>query len=233
MNDRHCINKLEVRQFFKKNAASLMFERRSLFMKLSKMIARNTLCSLLLLNVACGRYGDPQPPEFFAPQGVNNLQVTADLNGVLLKWEAPEQDRRGEALKSIDGYFVNRRIISKASDLLDPDIEDEVLGTVLDTHLQVLKDLRQKAIEEGKISRKVSVDEALKRFSYVDSTVKPGVTYLYSIVPFNQGRTEGLVPLKAKVLFRGDSSVVTMIETEEADLKKFTGFKKQKNTLVF
>ncbi len=168
---------------------------------------------------ACGRYAAPKPPEYFSPRSVNELKAEASLDGVLLTWKAPDNDLRGEPLKSMDGYFIKRRVITSPSDILDDDIEDELLATIEDNHIKVLKELRDKAIEEGRISRKVTVDEELKKFSYLDTTAKAGVTYIYRVVPFNQGDVEGLVPQLVKVAYLGDNSFVSIIETDDMDVE--------------
>ena len=198
------------------------------------MIKKFLLISFIALSISsCGRYGDPQPPEYFAPQGVKDLSANANISGVEIKWVAPDTDRSGDQLKSMEGYFIERRIITKPSDILDPDVEDVLIATIPDTHLKILKELRKKAIEEGKISRKVSVEHDLKEFKYFDEDVTPGTTYIYSIVPFNQGETRGLVPLQVKVLFRGDASVVTIIETEDTENIKLKKNINRKKTGIF
>ena len=185
-------------------------------MKRSFLVGAFLFTSLLS---GCGRYASPKPPEFFSPRSVKELKAEASLDGVLLTWKAPDNDLRGEPLKSMDGYWIKRRVITSPSDILDDDVEDELLETIEDNHIKILKELRDKAMEEGRISRKVTVDEELKKFSYLDTTVKAGVTYIYRVVPFNQGDVEGLVPQLVKVIYLGDNSFVSIIETDDVDFE--------------
>ena len=165
----------------------------------------------------CGRYGAPRPPEVFAPRGVEALQARADLEGVHLSWTAPDRDAKGEQLKSMNGYYVYRKAIERPSDISDRGVEYEELAEIPDAHLAKLDALRKQARAEGKISRKVKVDQAELEFKYTDSSPRPGVTYLYRIVAFNQGSVEGLVPKLVKVVYRGDASVVSLVDAADID----------------
>lgn len=175
------------------------------------------VCLLALLTAACGRYGEPRPPEYFSPRGVQDLKARADLEGVHFEWRAPDQDRRGRELESMNGYYVYRKSITKPSDIVDPSIEYDELAEIPDTHVAARDELRKQARAEGKISRRVKVDPEMLEFSYTDTSAASGQTYLYRIVPFNQGDVEGLVPKVVKVLYRGDASVVSLVDAADID----------------
>jgi len=182
----------------------------------------------LFLCSACGRYSAPQPPEYFAPRSVNSLQVSSSIEGVNLSWIAPERDLLGKPLKSIDGYYIYRREIILPTDIQRLDVDDELITTLSDNHLFVLRKLREEAIEKGMISRKVEVDKSLMTFSFIDKNVKPGNTYLYTVVPYNQGDVKGGTRSRALVNFRGDASTVSYIESSDSEVKKVTRQRQQK-----
>jgi hypothetical protein len=176
---------------------------------------------LLIALAACGKFAPVYPPESFAPASVRELGVRADQAGVHFNWEAPDQSQRGKDLKSIEGYYVLRKQLLGDADLLDTEVEFEVIATIDDRHLLERDALRKTAREEGRISRTLDVDPALKKFSYSDSTVKPGSTYAYRIVPFNQGGVRGRVGQTVRVLFRGDSSELSGIKGADFDDLEF------------
>ncbi len=165
----------------------------------------------------CGRYGYPKPPELFSPRAVQDLRAAAGLEGVRIEWAAPSKDRQGEELASMDGYSVYRKLIERPSDMADDEIEYELLAEIPDTHIEVLKELRKKAREEGRVSRSVKVDPQLMQFSYVDASPVPGRTYIYKIVPVNQGGEEGQVQRLVKVIYRGDASVVSIVDSGDIE----------------
>ena len=64
---------------------------------------------------------------------------------------------------------------------------------IKDQHVQIREQLTERAERENKSTRNIKVDSQYKAFEYSDITVKPGATYLYKIVPVNQGNVEGEV----------------------------------------
>lgn len=160
---------------------------------------------------ACGKYAAPRPPEDFSPREVDALQAAADLQGVQLSWRAPERDMRGRPLKSIEGYWIYRKEIAQLSDIMDVSKPDVLLAVIPDTHLLELDKMRAEAEKAGRLTRRVKVEEEKKRFAYTDLNVQSGKTYLYRIVPFNQGGVAGHYNQLVKVLFRGDSSEIAFI----------------------
>ena len=182
-----------------------------------RVLSRTLLVSLLLCSlVGCGKYGRPLPPEVFGPAEVTDLAARNEGAGLLLSWRAPSKDVRSRELKSIDGYRVVRAALP-VGDIgsADPG-QEQAKGAVSfgqsafieDTHLTVLGKLRDAARAEGRNPRHVKGDPALTRFTFIDTTVKPGETYLYKVVPVNQGGIEGLVREGVRVTFqRGESTI--------------------------
>jgi hypothetical protein len=181
---------------------------------------RSVWACLLLITMlscaACGRYKNPLPPEVLAPRGVDAFMVTPRADGVLLSWKSPEVDRRGKELKSIEGYQVQRKQIVNRGDETAEDVAFKDLGFVKDRHIEVREKLRAEARAQGKIGRSIQAPEELTSFSYLDRTAAVGSTYLYQVLPMNQGRTEGLVLEVARVVFRGAQSEAVIIDADQA-----------------
>ncbi len=161
----------------------------------------------------CGKYGPPVPPEALTPQSVQQLEFSAQMEGVTFTWRSPEQDRRGEELMSLDGYTIYRAAIDDFDSYIeDPFEASQELAFIPDSHIMVREDLRKEARLKGLATRKVKVSSDLKSFRYVDTDLTPGLEYVYMIVPMNQDGEEGEVSQYIRVLFRGDSSEVRMID---------------------
>jgi len=187
----------------------------------------------ILCLVGCGRYGPPLAPEVLAPQAVSDLQTTAQVDGIHFAWSASNHDVRGRDLKSIDGYRIYRKEIVKKSDVVDPDVEYKLLTTIEDKHVIDLKKKQEGAKKEGKISRRVKADPTLTKFDYLDSDLQPEHTYVYKILPINQGGVEGGKPKKlVKVLYRKDQSEVSEIENSEAPAEEYGPDKTPDNNSV-
>jgi hypothetical protein len=180
------------------------------------------ICVLCLWAQACGRYGNPFPPEALAPQAVGNLSAKASETSIILAWTAPRNDLRGRELSTLDGYKIYRQQLSaEVTAEAVPTrkrLEPELLAIIPDTHIAVRDELRVRAREEGKLARRVRVDPELVNFEYSDQDVLVGSLYKYTIVPFNQGRVEGLTREAVEVLFRGRQSRILIGAKEiEAD----------------
>lgn len=169
----------------------------------------------VVLTAGCGKYGKPLPPEVLAPAAVQSLEIRTEIEGVTFRWRSPDNDVRGEKLKSIDEYRVYRREIASGDALLKIGATYTLLTTIPDTHLSEKKRLQDEARAAGKIGRKISVDESLSQFEFSDRSLRPGTTYLYRITPVNQGGTEGGGMMLVKVLFRGDTSLVEEVDASE------------------
>jgi hypothetical protein len=176
---------------------------------------------LLLLGVvlatACGRYKVPYVPDELAPKGVQDLKVIGEKDGVLFTWYAPEIDRRGKELKSLEGYRIQRKELLRRGDETNPDVKFEDVGFVPDTHIELRDELRKKARAEGKIGRTVQAPPESTTFAFKDISTKDGGKYLYQVIPENQGGVEGVVPKFTKVLFRGEQSEITTLNSFEIE----------------
>ena len=181
-------------------------------------LVRITIISACL--VSCGKYLPPLAPESLAPAAVQMLEVTADLQSVNFKWDASEKDQRGETLKSIDGYRIYRKELEKPSDLINDDIRYELIATVQDIHLAELKKLKDLALEAGAPTRKVKIDDQLKHFSFSDSNLSAGSLYAYQIIPYNQEGEEGETNKIIKVLFRGTTSEIILIDQTKQEIEE-------------
>lgn len=177
-----------------------------------------SLSALLVAIVtqACGRYRPPLPPELLAPTGVINLSVQASEKAVAFAWTAADVDRRGKELKSAEGFLVERKELVARGDEIDPTVEFKKIGFLPDKHVQVREKLREEARAAGKVGRTVESPAEYTSFSFTDSTPVLGKTYLYQIVPVNQGGTRGKVEQLAKVVFQGAQSAVVMVPSKEA-----------------
>lgn len=164
---------------------------------------------------ACGRYRAPLAPEELAPAAVENLTVATTDKAVVFTWIASDKDRRGKELKSAEGYSIERKELAHRGDETDPTVEFEKLGFLKDSHVEVRERLREEARASGKIGRTVRAPEEQMKFTFTDSTPKSGTTYVYQIVPQNQGGTEGQVGQLVKVVFQGAQSTVVMNVSEE------------------
>lgn len=166
--------------------------------------------------IGCGRYRPPIAPEQLAPAAVEGLVVTASDNSVNFTWIASDVDRRGKELKSVEGYSVEKKELVHRGDETDPSIRFEQIGFLEDDHVVVRDRLREEARAAGKIGRRVKAPTENLSFSYTDTTPVSGKTYLYQIVPRNQGGVEGQVGQVVKVVFQGVQSTIVVSASEEA-----------------
>jgi hypothetical protein len=170
---------------------------------------------ILISLSACGRYQAPLTPEELAPAAVEGLVVTTTDKSVMFTWVASDKDRRGKELKSAEGYSVERKELVHRGDETDPEVEYEKLGFLKDTHVEVREQLREEARAAGKIGRTVKAPEEKMKFTFTDSTPVIGKTYVYQIVPQNQGGVEGQVGQVVKVIFQGEKSTIALNLSEE------------------
>jgi hypothetical protein len=175
-----------------------------------------SMAVIAIMAQACGRYRPPLPPELLAPSGVINLSVQASDAAVAFAWTAADVDRRGKELKSAEGFLVERKELVARGDETDPSVEFKKIGFLADKHVQVREKLREEARAAGKVGRTVESPAEHTSFAFTDSTPVRGKTYLYQIVPVNQGGTRGKVEQLAKVVFQGAQSAVVMVPSKEA-----------------
>jgi hypothetical protein len=169
----------------------------------------------------CGRFAPPVAPERVAPKAVRDLAAAGTAGMVTISWTTPESDRRDKQLRQIDGFSVYRKTILKERDVTDPDIEFELLAEVKDTAVADREARRLEAIELGAISRRVKFDPERAKHSFEDKTVKNGATYLYKVVPTNQGGVEGGIDQFISVTFRGDTSDIAMVSAAKLGVADF------------
>jgi hypothetical protein len=163
----------------------------------------------------CGRYKPPLPPEMFAPKAVDALSVTASEAGVVFSWTAPDEDRRGKELKFIDGYAIQRKTIAEKGDETNPKVRFETIGFIRDQHVQMREELRAAARAEGKIGRTIESPDEYTKFSFVDASAQRATTYMYQVVPQNQGGADGVVREVARITFKGAASDIAMVPSLE------------------
>jgi len=176
-------------------------------------MSKHPLIFLIILCLsACGKYGSPVPPEALSPRGVQELNVTAELEGVRFNWKAPDLDLRGKELRSMDGYRVLK---IEGSNPLGQEMS--IRAEIPDNHVSELQKLKKAAMEQGKIVRRVKVDDQMKKFEFLDKQVTSGKTYTYQIVPVNQDGVLGEASKFVRVLFKGDQSDILMIDPLELD----------------
>ena len=185
---------------------------------------RFSFVNLLFFLNSCGKYLPPLPPEYLAPSAVKNLQVTADVQNIVFNWESPDTNQKGEDLKSIEGYRIYRKELVKQSDLINDEIQYQLITTINDTHLEVLDKLKKEALEANLPTRKIKVGDELKKFTYIETNLTPGKIYAYQITPINQDGTEGEVNKIVKVLFRGTSSEINLLDQVKLDTDEVEEF---------
>jgi hypothetical protein len=176
------------------------------------MFKISLLVAVSLVFLSCGKMLPPSPPEAYSPKPVSNLVVSTDTGAVNFAWDASDQAQNGKELKDMGGYNVYRKTLNQNSDLRSNKIKFDLITSIPDMHVAELIRLRDEAIEKGQLSRKVEVDEKLKKFSFSDKTAQPGQLYAYRIVPFNQGGVEGAYDKIVRVSFRGASSEVFLFD---------------------
>lgn len=180
------------------------------------MLSRNFLVILSLVSLsACGKYGPPLPPEAVSPSTISKLEVKASDNSIAFNWEAPDSDQRARPLKSIDGYRVYRKQISKRGDIADADVSYSLLGEIKDSHLVQLNKLRMEAEAKGQPTHRVKTDPNMSKFAFEDPRLQLGAQYIYRIAPYNQGNIEGRVAKLVKVNFNGAKSEISMINNPD------------------
>ncbi|NDC39097.1 MAG: hypothetical protein EBZ48_13800 [Proteobacteria bacterium] len=160
--------------------------------------------------IGCGRYMRPIPPEFVSADAAQEVKVQGTVGGVRLSWSSPVKDRRGKELKELDGYRIERKSLVKNGDTVSGRVRFQQLSFVQDGSVKELQKQKELLRSQDKPSHRAKIDPALQQFEFIDTTVKPGEQYLYRIVPRSY-YGDGAVRVVARVLFRGDSSEVSML----------------------
>ena len=170
---------------------------------------------------ACGRMLPPFAPEDLAPKRVEQLEVVALDSGIQFSWLAPEMDTRGEPLRSLDGYIIERKLIEEPSDVVDETLSYDEVGAVRDSFFRALEVEQKQMKAEGKPTRKARVDDTIRRHTFLDDSLELDNRYLYRVIPINQGGEKGEVSAFVDVEFKGVSSEIVLSEQlgEETDLE--------------
>ncbi len=168
-------------------------------------------CASFVLE-GCGRYGKPLPPEYLAPASIKELEVTSAADGVKFSWQSPDHDRRGKDLKTIDGYKVLRKEVALSdSSELEKAGDFSVVATVGDTHLVELEKQKQELLAQEKPARRLKPEAESTTFSFTDSSVVSGKSYLYRIMPFNQGGVLGQSKQTVRVVYSGANTQISIL----------------------
>ncbi|MCI5065154.1 hypothetical protein MRY87_05485 [bacterium] len=173
------------------------------------------LVALVVMGVSgCGRYGPPLPPEAYAPAAVQQLVVSASVEGVQFQWQSPNDDRRGLELRDLAYYDIRRVETDDLAAFLEEPIEEsELVGRVYDRSTLILEEKRRQARQKKLPARKVRLESALRTHHFLDSSARPGSTYLYLVVPVTERGTAGEVLQYVRVVFSGTSSQVSFLES--------------------
>jgi hypothetical protein len=136
--------------------------------------------------------------------------VVALADGIQFSWVAPEEDIRGEELRSLDYYQIERKVIAEPSDVIDETISYEEVGLVPDRYFAQLQAKQEELVEKRLPKRKAVVEESFKKHQFIDRSLMNGTRYLYRISGVNQGNESGAVDSYVDVEFAGLNSVVTI-----------------------
>jgi hypothetical protein len=70
--------------------------------------------TLLTLAFACGKKGDPRPPELVVPRTISNLSARSGPSGVALTWSRPTEYVDGTELKDLASFVIFRKELSQS-----------------------------------------------------------------------------------------------------------------------
>lgn len=138
---------------------------------------------LLIAFSACGRKGDPQAPEIFAPRAVSAVDIKCDSTAVKLSWVAPRQDKEERAV--IQSFFLRRKAIVNN---VEGNIEE--LGT-FPANILVNK-----------------TNDPQAKYQYEDKQVSNGTSYKYYLSAVDLDGLEGAIDVVYKVNFTQGACIV-------------------------
>ncbi len=141
------------------------------------------ICTL----AACGKRGSPLPPENLSPASVRDFRADGVLNGVRVSWIPPSIKVAGEVLDDLDGFVLRRASVSKGRR----------------GRFQIIARIRYET-QKGKAGLG-------ERLQYVDRDIVPGERYDYRLQAYNKRGYEGLKGEILRVLFKGRSSEVEVL----------------------
>ncbi len=149
------------------------------------------LASVFLFS--CGRKENPRPPEETAPSSVQFLTVVSEVDAIVLRWEAPTTNAKGDPLIDLAGFAVKRRELEK-----DEEVSFELLKRVM--------------LPQFKKDDPKAAEPKMTKFAYRDEEVQPGKRYEYIVVPINESRVEGVSSTLIRVTFIGETSVIETLQ---------------------
>ncbi len=113
------------------------------------------LAALVAPIAACGRKTMPKPPQLVAPQVVEELSLTTQSNGILVRWSRPTEYVDGTSMEDLGGFVVERNRYNSPFEEI----------------------ARVPVTDQGRFQK-------AKRFDYVDARLLDGALYHYRIVAF-------------------------------------------------
>lgn len=157
------------------------------------------LLLMFVVVVACGKKGNPKPPEYLAPMPVTNFLANGSVDGINLSWTPPTKNADGDDLRDLERFFVYRSGV----------VKDESRDYELVQEIVVAADIVP--------AEKKSKTSTPRPYTYLDKDVKPGKEYDYYVVPVNEGGTKGKESPILRVTFIGQSSAVRILAPEESE----------------
>jgi hypothetical protein len=70
--------------------------------------------ALLTLAFACGKKGDPRPPELAIPTTISNLSARSGPASIALTWNRPTEYVDGTELKDLASFVIFRKELSQS-----------------------------------------------------------------------------------------------------------------------
>ena len=130
---------------------------------------------------ACGRKTPVRPPEFVAPQRIEDLKLEAKKDGLELRWGRPRTYADGSRMDDLDGFVVLRS--AQASG--EPTGEFAPITTIIIED----RDRFQQA----------------KRFEYTDTDLTIGTHYRYQVQAFTLDRDYSTPSNTVELVWQGGS----------------------------
>lgn len=169
----------------------------------------------------------PVAPEALAPAAVKNLKIVGQADGVLISWLSPETDQRGADLKSIDGYKIYKKTAKASSVSSEAPATFAQIANIQDQHIVELNKQAAELRAQGKPGRRAKIDAALKTFSYLDKQVQLGSTYIYKLVPYNQGTMESSSFDLISINWKGSDSAAKILDSSELSADEISNIDEQ------
>lgn len=115
----------------------------------------SALVGALLAAPACGRKTPPKPPQLVAPKAVQELSLSTQRDGILVRWSRPTEYVDGTSMEDLGGFVVERNRYNSP----------------------FMEIARVPVTDRGRFQK-------AKRFDYLDTQLLPGAIYHYRIVAF-------------------------------------------------